>query len=665
MKKFFSLLLALTLLMCLFPAAAEEITPPLSDEEEAALEVPPEIIYTDLTVGNPTRMHGHFFTGLWGNSTSDVDVRDLLFGYGLVVWDGDMGIFRFDRSVISGAMVPDTRERNRSYCISLYEDLYYSDGTRITAWDYAFSVLFQCSPVIAELGGNPADYSYLVGFEEYISGQADCLAGLRVLSDNMLIFTVKAEALPYFYELSYMNFYPYPIHQIAPGCKVFDDGQGARLGDAEGGGNGKFSASLLRQTVLDPETGYLTHPSVVSGPYQLVSFDGLTAEFERNPYYKGNEDGITPTIRNLIYTLADNDTMIDLLVSGEFGLLNKVTLASTITQGLTVNGEETLVDFANYPRIGLTYLYFSPGSAAMQENAVRKAIVMCLDKETAVGQYAGVYGLSMDGLYGLGQWMYQLAEGTLAPPIDPELPAAEIEEATKEWEKINLDGLTRYELDTAQAAELLERAGWKLNEAGIRCKETESGLVTLDLTLALPKGSDMEALFNEHFLPYLTEAGIHVTLYPVDMNEVVDAHALHGLEDADIIYLGDNFNISFDPSLFFRAQDGAQGDTLAAAHSELNALALDMARTEPGDLLGYMQKWVAFQERFTDLIPMFPIYSNIYFDFYTPLLHDYEISNYPNWALAIIPASLYEDVEGEGEEDSDLLWDDDLIFFDD
>ena len=46
-----------------------------------------------------------------------------------------------------------------------------------------------------------------------------------------------------------------------------------------------FTEELLRQTILDPETGYRSHPKVVSGPYMLTSWDGSTAEFEVNPYY--------------------------------------------------------------------------------------------------------------------------------------------------------------------------------------------------------------------------------------------------------------------------------------------------------------------------------------------------------------------------------------------
>ena len=75
--------------------------------------------------------------------------------------------------------------------ISLYKDLYFSDGARITAWDYAFSVLLQASPLVEKLGGIPADLSYLVGYEDYAAGKTSKLKGVHVLDDNRIVFNVK------------------------------------------------------------------------------------------------------------------------------------------------------------------------------------------------------------------------------------------------------------------------------------------------------------------------------------------------------------------------------------------------------------------------------------------------------------------------------------------
>ena len=91
---------------------------------------------------------------------------------------------------------------------------------------------------------------------------------------------------------------------------------------------------------------------------------------------------------------------------------------------------------------------------------------------------------------------------------------------------------------------------------------------------------------------------------------------------------------------------------------ELYDLAVDMIRTEPGDLLGYCRKWVAFQERFAEIEPVIPIYSNIYFDFYPRVLQDYVISDYSTWSQAIVPAVMSDIPEtDEVEEDEDVFLD--------
>ncbi len=179
------------------PGAGEAAAEPVTAENSRWMEEE----RAKLTVGNPTPLTGKFGFRCWGGTTSDLDVQDLLHGYSLVKWDGDLVRFRFDRSVVQNATIMDDSAGNRTYLIVLYDDLYYSDGTRVTAWDYAFSVLFQADSVIEETGGTRPDFSWLAGADEYSSGKKQTLSGLRVFSDLVFQFTVKADALPYFLSL--------------------------------------------------------------------------------------------------------------------------------------------------------------------------------------------------------------------------------------------------------------------------------------------------------------------------------------------------------------------------------------------------------------------------------------------------------------------------------
>ena len=168
MKKALCLLLALSLLLAALPlsalAEAEDDwedwedweiwdggtdlgwSDPEAEEEEEAEE---EIEFPDeLLVGHPTVMKGDFFTEMFGNDTADIDVRALIHGYNLVNWDQEQGTYVIDTSVVARVIVAEDAERNRTYFMALHEDLFYSDGTPITAWDYAFSLLLMMSPEI-------------------------------------------------------------------------------------------------------------------------------------------------------------------------------------------------------------------------------------------------------------------------------------------------------------------------------------------------------------------------------------------------------------------------------------------------------------------------------------------------------------------------------------
>ena len=646
MKHILAFWLAVSLLIGIGISSAEEVffdDAPAETAEaegaEGAEELPPmpsRYQSDEIMIGNPTPLNGRFFTECWGNSTSDLDVRYLVNGYNLVVWDGDLGMFRFSHSVVNGAVISDDEQDNRTYMITLYDDLRYSDGNPVTAWDYAFSLLLQCDPVIRELGGNPLVPDYLMGWEEYADNAESVLTGVRVFSDTQFSITVKAEALPFFYELSRLGIDPVPAAALVPGYQVRDDGEGVYLSE-KAGQRAAFPADTLKETVLNPETGYLTHPDPVTGAYRLVSFDGTTAVLEINSYYKGNEDGIKPDIQRLVYTLADNADMIRRLADGEFALLNKVTQHQTIFDGLNLCAEEEgLYLRSAYPRVGLTYLYFLPDSPAAQSLKIRQAVAYCFDQQKLVQEYVGSFGMPVYGLYGLGQVPFQLVSGTMEYPVpEPDgengMTQEEYDEQIAAWEALSIDQLNPYEADTEKAAELLKEA------------QAES----LTLKIGYPDSEGTQTALEDCLLENLKTVGVQAELVPLNIREVADIHSGKAAE-MDLLYLGDNFNTAFHPALFFAAEENAAEtgdgeDSIQAVRKTLYDLAVEMNHTEPVNLLEYVQKWITFQEKVNELLPIIPAYSNVYMDFYARELTDYQIEDNVSWGTAIIPARVYED----------------------
>ena len=346
MKKLLAWLLISVLMLTTVTAAWAEAA-----EEEITAEEAPQITYDydELKVAVATPMTGKFFTSMWGNVTSDMDVRSMIHGYNLVEWDTEQGVFAEDPSVVSGTTVQAEPNGDTTFIISLYDDLYYSDGTKVTAWDYAFSMLLTMAPEMKELGAEVRKPEYIAGYKDYITGKAAQLSGVRVLTDRMMYITIDKAYLPFFYELGLLDCVPYPISVIAPGVKVADDGKGVYLTNADAANTTPvFTAELLKETLLNETTGYCTHPSVTSGPYKLVSFEDGTATFEINPRYKGNSKGQKPAISKVTFLPMDPDEMIQGFKDGTVTLLNKVTDLKVITEMLPLIGEQEILTSANY-----------------------------------------------------------------------------------------------------------------------------------------------------------------------------------------------------------------------------------------------------------------------------------------------------------------------------
>ena len=624
-----------------------------------------EYDYNELNVAGITPTTGNFFNSIWSNVTSDVDVRMLIHGYNLVDWNGEEGLFMLDDSVVSGLVVTDDQAGNRTYTFALYSDLLYSDGSKITAWDYAFSTLLTMSKEAEVLGANVKRPEYLLGYNDYINGSASYLAGFHVVDTDMLAITVSADYLPFFYEIGLLDCSPYPISVIAPGCEVADDGDGIYM-------KGPFTSELLRGTILDPNTGYMTHPTVTSGPYKLVSYSGGVATFEINPYFKGDAFGNIPTIQRLTYQSINSSDLIEAYETGRIGLLNKITMSDLIQSGMdSVSNNPKQLISSNYPRTGLAFLSFAAERPLVSDVNVRQAIAYNLDKDTFIEETVGNYGLRVDGFYGLGQWMYQLLTGALAYPVDPPEPGdektmEEYEKELEELEEMSIEDIPVYEYNPEAAESLLARAGWTLNAQGnaygagdtLRYKSMNGELVPLRLSLAYPEATAAAAAIEE-MAASMSGIGMEVNATALPLAALLNQY--YGLEERtyDLYFLASNFDVLFDPSTYFEMNESGVPvwKNTGLADRELYYDAVAMRHTESGEILTYVKHWMEFQTRFSEVLPMIPLYSNVYFDFYPRVLHNYNITTNVSWANAIV-GSYMDDVEFlEDEEvlEGDLL----------
>ena len=153
---------------------------------------------------------------------------------------------------------------------------------------------------------------------------------------------------------------------------------------------------------------------------------------------------------------------------------------------------------------------------------------------------------------------------------------------------------------------------------------------------------------------------------------LADYYRENGERRYDMNFMATNFNSIFDPYYTFVTDETIEGavNTSGIRDKKLMELAWDMHKTEPMNLLGYEQKWLAFQARFNEMLPTMPIYSNVYFDFHTDWLQNYRPNSYYSWPVAILyayyaeplqpepsvtPDGLEQDMDGDEFDDGEII----------
>lgn len=643
MKKFLSFLLTLLLLTGCTAILAEDTV------GETA---------SPFVVAAATELSGMFFTGLWGNNTSDIDVRAMIYNYSPVVWS-DQTSMEMNPLVVADVSVGEYDNGNRAYVITLQDDLVYSDGTPILASDYVFSLMLQASPFMTLLGGVGAVGQQITGYDAYHSGEADAFYGLRIENERTFVIQVDADYYPFFYELSYLDVIPYPMHVIAPGCRIVDTNEGATIRNIDPEAvDPIFTPELLAQTILDPDTGYRSHPSVVSGAYMLANYDSeaRVATFEINPYFKGSYDGILPTISPIEYRSVDSDGLRAGLESGEIHLVNRTVSGDMINWGLSLVSQGQ-VNSSNYPRMGFGYLSFACEGEIFSHEAVRKAVAYAFDK-TAFLQAFTPYAVPVYGYMGVGQWLYT------AVTAEDGASFAETDEERAAWKVLTLDNLNHYDMNLETAERLLIEDGWTFNAQGgpyvkgtdtVRHKMADGDLTALSIRWGKTIGSSGADIVAELLPGPLAEIGIELIIIETSFQDVLRDFYSQQDREYDMHMLASNVSNLFDPSPEYNTERGNARNTTGLHDEELESLAFELRDTTPGALLEYATKWVQFQEYWNDRLPMLPLYSNIYFDFFTPELVNYRPDAEQNWPEAIARARIElptaEDDEAAAEDD--------------
>ena len=579
-----------------------------------------EPVENKLVIGAITQMESEFYDASFSNAATNYSMYDLLHGYTTVVSTKE-GEFVYDPTVVKEHSETENEDGTKTYTVTINDGLVWSDGTPITAKDYVFAGLLESSPEMAEIGyPSQAGYS-LVGYDEVLNGETENCAGIHRVDDMTYSLTVRAEELPYHYDIAYASLWPRPMHVIAPDCDVEDAPEGATI-------TGDFTSELLEKTVNDPEAGYRANPSVVCGPYTLSSFDVSAQEavFKINPNYAGDYRGVKPSIETVVVKLVSNDTMMNELKAGNVDLLSQTGGAENIEAGLDL-ADEGVIEYNSYYRNGYGKVQFDCSQFPTDSVNVRQAIAYCLDRNEFVRQYTGGYGAVAQSAYGLAQWEYQESIDWIA------------------------ENLNAYEPNVDKAIELLEADGWTLGAdgqaysgEGVRYKDVNGELKPLVIEWANSEGNPVSSLLATMLPETMEKAGMQLNATTMDFTTLQGAILHTGDKIYNMYNLATGIPLQNSPWYYYSKdpawmQGGYNSNWIA--DDELDAAAGALKTIPYDDRDAWLEAWRNYIKVWNEKMPDIPLYSDEYFDFYAPKLKNWEASDaiWP-WSRAVLDASI-------------------------
>ncbi len=377
----------------------------------------------DIIIGSSTELSGQFRYSTFGKSSpgaSDNDINGLIDGLETVS-KNKQGGYEWNPTVVKDHKEVINADGSKTFTITIVDDLKYSDGSAITAKDYVAFTLSAWSPVFTQASGREIAANTVVGasdFQKYTGPNSEAgvkyVSGLRILDTYTFSVQIAADFIPYFYDITYASFGPSFIAAWCGEADIKDDGQGVYFTDNfyEKNAEGKYVvADIIKATATDTsDEAFAKYP--YSGPYCVKSFDktDATAVLVKNPYFKGNYEGVTPKIEKIVYKKIVAETQLEDFKNGGLDVIAGITGGKETDEALRyADGSNGAAVYTHYSRAGYGKLGFRADFGPVQFQAVRQAIAFCMDRAKFAKDFTGGYGGVVDGPYYTGSWMYKEA----------------------------------------------------------------------------------------------------------------------------------------------------------------------------------------------------------------------------------------------------------------
>ena len=371
MKKFLSLLLALTMILSLAACGSSGSETPAADEQPAEATAAP----ADSGVEDGLLRAA----ALYDIKTMDVAQTTDDYMVPMNIFDRlfEVEVQSDGTSEIVPSLVTDysVSEDGLTYSFTLREGVVFSNGSALTASDvqYSFERLLTAGGVNDDI---PLE---VLGAEALKAGETDTLEGFTVTDDYNFSITLANANAGFIAELT------------GPAMSIVDAETMAEVSDF----------------------GMSCEDTIGSGPYKVTEWvknDHFTLEY--NELYWGEEPSVKKAI---VYIIPDASTQNLMFQNGELDIIDLDYLDSSIVASTykTTYAQQMV----SCPRVGLTYMALNANNQYLSDVNVRKAVQMAIDVDTIIASIFAGDAIKENGIIPQGVWGFN--ENLERPAFDP------------------------------------------------------------------------------------------------------------------------------------------------------------------------------------------------------------------------------------------------------